>query len=128
MSFKIKHLLYLLPLFLLSACATGYQREGVFLNGYSDYKAASNQFVVTFRANEFTPQEKVLKYVMKRAAEITIQNGYHYFLIIDEMNHQIKKGKSFSYPSCRISIQCFHEAPSHGVFIDAREFLSSSQK
>ncbi len=102
----------------LTSCATLYQKEGIFTNGYSDIRSGRDTFVVTFRANEMTPAEKVRKYALKRAAAITLKNGYRYFVVIDETG----TGKHLYYPSLRLTIQCFHERPSDRTSLDAREF------
>lgn len=91
----------------LSSCATLYQKEGPFTNGYSDMRAGKDIFVVTFRANEFTSPDKVRQYALKRAAHLAKKYGYHYFVVLDET----KEGKHLHYPSLRLTIQCFYERP-----------------
>ena len=100
----------------LASCATLYQKEGIFTNGYSDLRAGTDIFVVTFRANEFTPAEKVRKYALKRAAAIAAKNGYRYFVVLDETG----EGKHLFYPSLRLTIQCFHEKPMNPMAIDVK--------
>jgi hypothetical protein len=99
-----------------TSCSTLYQKEGIFSNGYSDLRSGKDTFVVTFRANEFTPAEKVRKYALKRAAAITLKNGYRYFVVLDETG----RGKHLHYPSLRLTIRCFHEQPIQGAIFDAR--------
>jgi hypothetical protein len=112
---KISKLFLLIPLVALIGCATTYQKEGVFANGYSDFKATQDTFVVTFRANENTPQEDVFKYALHRAAEVTLKNGYRYFSVIEETT----KGPGLHYPSIRLHIQCFQTPPPALESIDA---------
>lgn len=99
--------IFLIALVALSSCATLYQQEGPFTNGYSDMRAGKDIFVVTFRANEFTSPEKVREYALKRASHLAKKHGYHYFVVLDET----KEGKHLHYPSLRLTIQCFHERP-----------------
>ncbi len=110
----------LIPL-LLTACATGYQKEGIFTNGYSDLKLADDRYVVTFRANEHTPSEKVMEFALKRAAELTLQHGYRYFAILDQVE---TSKRHLYYPSLRFTIQCFDQAPPDAQAIDAESFLA----
>lgn len=119
---KITKLLLLLtaPLVALAGCATHYQKETVFSNGYSDYRVSDDRFVVTFRANEFTPAEKVMKYALKRASELTLKQGYRYFVVIE----QTDSGKHLSYPSLRLLIQCHQNPPADRESIDAAQFLA----
>lgn len=104
----------------LASCATLYQKEGIFTNGYSDLRAGKDTFVVTFRANEVTPAETVRKYAMKRAAALSIKNGYRYFVVLDETG----EGKHLYYPSLRLTIQCFHDKPLDRASVDAKQLLS----
>lgn len=99
----------------LTSCATLYQKEGIFSNGYSDLRAGQDTFVITFRANEMTPPDKVRKYALKRAAAVTRKNGYRYFVVLDETG----QGKHLHYPSLRMTIQCFHERPIDRPSVDA---------
>jgi len=101
----------LLPLAALVGCATTYQKEGVFANGYSDFRSSENTFVVTFRASEHTPAEKVFKHALKRCAELTRKHGFRYFTILEK--------KDLHFPSIRLSIQCYQEPPLEMEWIDA---------
>lgn len=109
----------MLPLLVaLTSCATYYQKEGIFSNGYSEIRSGRDIFVVTFRANELTPPEKVRKYALKRAAEVTRKHGFRYFTVLDE----IGEGKHLHYPSLRITIQCFHDKPFDRPMWDVKNF------
>ena len=68
----------------LAGCATAtpYQpmQNGA---GYADQKVESNRHRVSFAGNTSTPKETVENYVLYRAAEITLDSGYDYFLVAD---------------------------------------------
>ena len=99
----------MIPLLLLGSLATEYQKEGVFSNGYSDSRVKENIFVITFRANEYTPPETVMKYALKRAEEVTKKHGYARFIVIDQVDtSKVGSKKHLPYPSVRLTIQCFH--------------------
>lgn len=98
-----------------SGCATVYEKEGVFTNGYSDFQKTPDLFVVTFRANEHTASEKVLEYALRRSAEIAQEHGFRYFTVLE----QLQTGKHLNYPSMRLTIQCYHEPPAAMEWIDA---------
>ncbi len=51
--------------------------------GYSDIRLEPNRFRVTFRGNSLTSRETVETYLLYRAAELTLQNGYDWFEIAD---------------------------------------------
>ena len=78
----------------LQACetATPYQplRPGAALSGgYSDLKIDSTHWRVTFRGNSLTSRETVEKYLLFRAAELTLDQGYDWFETTDR--HTDKK-------------------------------------
>ena len=68
----------------LAGCSTNYHQKGFFGDGYSDYRINQDKFAVTFRGNEYTDSENVRRFAMMRAAELTVQNGFHYFKIVSE--------------------------------------------
>ena len=118
---KSKLFFLLLPMAAIlgcAGCATAYQKEGVFTNGYSDFRKSDNTFVVTFRASEHTPEEKVLEYVLKRASELTLKHGFRYFSILDK----VAKVPGLHYPSVRVTIQCAHTETPEREWIDAIQF------
>ncbi len=47
--------------------------------GYSEERLDQNKFRVTFRGNSLTPRETVEDYLLYRAAELTLQNGFTHF-------------------------------------------------
>lgn len=72
----------------LSACATStpYQpvaQSGPTQGGYSELRLEPNRFRVNFQGNSLTSRETVEGYLLYRAAELTIQNGYDWFAIVD---------------------------------------------
>lgn len=70
---------------LLAACATAtpYRplEEGY---GYSERKLESNRYAITFTGNSQTPRQVVEDYLLYRAAEVTLANGYNYFIMADQ--------------------------------------------
>ena len=71
-----------------SACTTPtpYQplpSAGSERGGYSDQRLEENRFRVTFTGNGMTSRETVETYLLYRAAELTIANGYDWFVMAD---------------------------------------------
>jgi hypothetical protein len=111
---------------LLAGCATTYQKEGFFSNGYSDSRESKDVFTVTFRANEHTPSEKVYQLALQRASELTLKHHYKYFIVLEQINSSKKKKakqKALHYPSICLKIQCFQD-PQPGA-IDAEQYLKN---
>lgn len=78
----------ILPLLLalgLAACATAtpYQplKDG---RGYSEQKLESNRYKIAFAGNSQTPKQTVENYLLYRAAELTLQKGYDYFVLVQQ--------------------------------------------
>ena len=72
----------------LSACATAtpYQpnvRGNAASGGYSDYRIADNRFKVSFSGNSLTSRDTVERYLLFRAAELTLAQGYDGFVLAD---------------------------------------------
>jgi hypothetical protein len=69
---------------LLAGCATAtpYQpiNDGL---GYAEQRLETNRYRITYTGNSATPRETVENYVMYRAAEVTLNNGYDWFVIAD---------------------------------------------
>jgi hypothetical protein len=65
---------------LLTSCATAYQPDGV-AGGYSDRRLAGNAVQVSFRGNRFNSPEMLQSYLLRRCADVTLQNGYEYFVV-----------------------------------------------
>jgi hypothetical protein len=73
---------------LVGACATEttYRPatgQGFSRSGYSDRQIENNRFMVSFAGNSVTPRETVERYLLFRAAELTLQNGDDYFVMVD---------------------------------------------
>jgi hypothetical protein len=67
---------------LLSGCSTTYESNG-FSGGYSETQLDENVFKVAFRGNGYTGRERVDDFTLLRSAELTIQSGYKYFVIVN---------------------------------------------
>ncbi len=73
----------------LSACetATPYQpisaQHGQADGGYSDQQVEANRWRVTFAGNSLTSRETVERYLLFRAAQLTVDQGYDWFQAVD---------------------------------------------
>ena len=70
----------------LTSCATSYQKQGLFGYGYSEIVTNPDSFIVTFKGNGHTSQERALRYVLLRASELTIKNDYKYFVVVSSID------------------------------------------
>ena len=72
----------------LASCATPtpYQPatgSGSYRTGYWDEQIESDRFRVTFAGNSLTSRETVERYLLYRAAQLTVERGYDYFTLSD---------------------------------------------
>lgn len=72
--------------FLLQGCATGYKSSG-FTGGYSETQLEEGVYQVSFRGNAYTSADKAADFTLMRSAELTMEKGYKYFVIIDSQSH-----------------------------------------
>lgn len=68
---------------LLAACATAtpYQPAVSDRYGFDEQRIETNRMRITFRGNTLTERETVETYLLYRAAEVTLQQGYDYFIV-----------------------------------------------
>lgn len=72
----------------LGACATPtpyrpIDGPGRYATGFYDRQLESNRYMVTFAGNSVTSRERVERYLLFRAAELTLQNGADYFTVVN---------------------------------------------
>lgn len=68
---------------LIAGCATPYGKSGL-TGGYTDTQIDSNTFTVSVDTNGFTSQQTTSLHALYRAAELTIERGYDYFVIVGQ--------------------------------------------
>lgn len=85
-----KSLLLIIFSSLLTGCATVYAPAGNFAGfdygGYSDTRVNGNTAIVRFSANYRTPMGRVTGYMLYRCAQVTVNNGFDYFVVTSTTN------------------------------------------
>ncbi len=71
---------------LLAGCAAAYQLKS-FTGGYSETRLGENILQVYFKGNSHTSWERVTDFSLLRAAELTLEKGFRYFLIVDSEDY-----------------------------------------
>ncbi|WP_313670421.1 CC0125/CC1285 family lipoprotein [Sandarakinorhabdus sp.] len=60
--------------------------------GYSEVRLAEDRYSVTFAGNRLTSREQVEASLLYRSAELTLQRGYDWFVIVDkETERQVER-------------------------------------
>jgi hypothetical protein len=67
---------------LLASCATPYQPLGL-TGGYSEARFDETTYEIAFKANAFTSPDEVQRYILFRAAVLTSEAGFAYFVVTD---------------------------------------------
>ena len=81
----VKKFVTVLLAILLTACATPYGKYGI-AGGYTDSRIDENTFSISVDTNGFTSQQTTSMHGLYRAAELTVENGFDYFVIIGGSN------------------------------------------
>ncbi len=100
----------------LVACAsvTPYQPQAKGY-GYTEQKLEDNRYRVVFTGSPRTPRDTVQDYLLYRAAELTLERGQDYFVIVD--NSAQEQATAGSSPSVGFGIGGFRVGGSGGVSV-----------
>lgn len=71
----------------LAGCATSYKPDG-YGGGFSETQLDKNLFKISFRGNGWTKPERTEDLVLLRSAEMTLNNGFSHFVVIDGQTHE----------------------------------------
>ena len=74
------------------ATGSGFARAG-----YSDQQVEANRFLVSFSGNSYTSRDTVERYLLFRAAELTVQQGFDHFILVDKETD--RQTRTFATPS-----------------------------
>lgn len=83
----------LAALVVLGACATAtpYQAALGGQKGYANQQIESNRWQISFAGNSLTDRQTVETYLLYRAAELTDQEGYDYFRVIQRATDEDRR-------------------------------------
>src|SRR5277367_4688256 len=98
---------------LIAGCATAYQPDGV-SGGYSD-KVAGNTAQVTFRGNRLTTPATVDDFLLRRCAEVTLQDGYKYFVVAQKDGPNVANTDAFGSNVRTATIEMYQSKPQGGL-------------
>jgi hypothetical protein len=69
--------------------------QGFYRTGFSDRQIEPDRWLVTFAGNTVTPRDTVERYLLFRAAELTLQQGSDYFVMVDRDTDRQSRTYSF---------------------------------
>jgi hypothetical protein len=83
----LRHTASALCILAVAACATPTPYKAAVTpngDGYTTQQIESNRFRISFRGNSLTNRQTVDTYMLYRAAEVTLQSGNDYFIIVNK--------------------------------------------
>lgn len=72
----------------LGGCATSYGPHGM-TGGYKERQLDDNTYIVSFFGNGHTGGQQVWNYWIYRCAELTLEKGYDYFMLLPSQEHAL---------------------------------------
>ena len=95
-------------LLMICGCVSPEEKEGFWRSGFSATKIQDDIFKLTFKDEGYPTAGKPSDVALSRCAAVTLENGYQYFLFLDDRS---------------IVIRCFKEKPEDapGLLYDARQ-------
>lgn len=81
-------------IFTLLAGCTPYAKNNWFLGGYDETQLDDYVYQVTFRGNKYTSMQRAIDYTLLRCAELTLEKGMRYFVLLDS---QARENTSIKY-------------------------------
>lgn len=101
----------------LTACATAtpYQpgaAGGAY--GFTEQQIESNRTRISFRGNTLTDRETVETYLLYRAAELTLQSGYDYFIVANRDTESRSRLQATGPATPRFGFDYWYFSPRRG--------------
>jgi len=113
--------LVILTLLVAIACATPYQVNG-FRGGFDDIQLGDSLFQISFQGNGFTQHGRVAQLLLRRCAELSLENGARYFLMENSEQRQTYSGAGgnfFTFPDGQAIIRLMISNKENTLAIDA---------
>lgn len=85
-SFLLRTLAVVATVAALAGCATPtpYQAAATSPYGYRTQQVGPDHYLITFTGNDVTPRETVEIYLLYRAAQVTLESGNDYFILVNK--------------------------------------------
>lgn len=112
---KATTILLLITAALATNCATGYHSTAG-TGGFEETRLNETTFQVRFAANAYTESNRVSKFLLRRCAEITLEQGHRYFLVLQQDRQSRSSGgwfSHFSFPNGQATIQVLIDDAQH---------------
>jgi len=84
--FSVRHIFTIVITIMVCNCSTPYKPKGA-LGGFSSNQLNENNYEVSFKGNQHTIAETVFDYLLRRCAEITIEENGKYFIVYEDSSY-----------------------------------------
>jgi hypothetical protein len=108
----------------LVACATPYKQDG-FGGGFSDRQLGEDVFMVTFKGNGYTRDDRGRDFLLLHCADVTLAQGKKYFRLVGGANDS-RNGAAMMASGTTAFVAPIH-FPSQAATIQIRETREGSQ-
>ncbi|MDX8385367.1 MAG: hypothetical protein R8M11_02490 [Gallionella sp.] len=126
---KITYFLILVAI-LISGCSS-YQQKGTIFNqsGFSEERMGNNVFRITYEGNDKNSDEEVSDFNLLRSAEVTLENGFKYFVILKTTDNSSDEsfGSTPSLSSTSAGLKKLHTATSTIICSEEYSDISHGQ-
>ncbi len=110
---------------------------------YTEIQLSSDSFIISIKATDTTTHDKAISGLLTRASEVTVRNGYKYFVVTDKQDHSAIHSSSYlnmfgvgsatathhlsKVPHGQLTIKCYKADPGNKDAIDAEFFLANKK-
>ena len=111
-------------------CATGYSSKGL-TGGFSETRLSERSYQVRFEGNGMASQERVSAFLLRRCAELALENGFRWFALAGQTGGATVSGASgfvVSYPNREATVKFLDKQADDPNPLDAVLVVSSTAK
>ena len=105
----------------LSGCATGYHSSSL-TGGLTQTRLSERVYQVRFQGNGYTSQERTSVFLLRRCAELTLENGFRYFTLGAQGTGSMESGASgfiFRFPHGTATVKFLEKEADDPTPLDA---------
>lgn len=126
----MKKLITLAALLVTSGCATGYHSSNL-TGGLTQTKLSEKMYQVRFQGNGYTSQERTAVFLLRRCAELTLENAFRFFSLGPQGTGSMATGASgfiFSFPHGTATVKFLEKESDDPNPLDAVSVVKDTDK
>jgi hypothetical protein len=111
---------------LVTRCSTSYQSSGA-TGGYAETKLSDRSYQIRFEGNGYTSNSRVSVFILRRAAELTLEQGFRYFVFGGQQT-QTSHSMDFNFANQSAVVRFLDSAGEDSSAVDAVTVIESTNK